>query len=176
MKSNCEKNLRKKRRVYTYKSHKRHENNHNKINESPFLTQIQLSGPQTLSRSCPNKSLCILRGDLSLRPKVAVKTLVTALDRDWRVQQGVCTSFCTLYRNLRICKEEPTVKVNSLSKDFILQKGTNIQIRAHVGRANSRWKWRKSSTCLNVSHVPCISVEMSFTFDSENKSGTRFSL
>ena len=30
-----------------------------------------------------------------------------------------------LYRNLQVCKEELTVKGNSLNKDFSLEKGRN---------------------------------------------------
>lgn len=80
-------------------------------------------------------SLYILQVGIYLTPKGRVKILIST-KRYCCFQQGVYTRFHMLHRNLQVCKEELTVKGNSLNKDFSLEKGGN-KTWAHLERANS---------------------------------------
>lgn len=57
-----------------------------------FSLQIQLSVPQTLFLKLFKQVFVYFKRGFISASKSGVKTLVTTLDRDWRFQQGVCTS------------------------------------------------------------------------------------
>lgn len=153
MKPNCEENLKKKRGVHAFKSHNRHWNNHNKINESPsIVTRFSCQSLRHCCWSYQDKPLYTISGDLSDSKS---EWWLSLAPRDPVASSKGSTPAST-------CSPESYrfAKSNWLSGEQSergFQSGKRKKIWAHSESAVSGNRMRP--TCLKVPSVPGISVE-----------------